>query len=115
MKSGFRSTELTFPVSSAGLCVPIELSKDKDKNWGVARLHVYKQDIWSTSNSKKQEFNTSSGDMRIFNLWKEKGEGQQREMDSSMSNDSLLMRLISQCKQIGIPPANGFKQQLLIT
>lgn len=54
--------------------------------------------------------------MRIFNLWdQEKGEGQQREMGSSKSRDSLLMRLVSQCKQIDIPPDNGFKQQLLLT
>lgn len=64
--------------------------------------------------SKNQEFNTSSGDMRIFNLWdQEKGEGQQHETGCSQSKDSLLMRLISQHKQIGIPSANGFKQQLL--
>lgn len=50
------------------LHVPMELSTDKvfillQEELRGARLHVYKQAIWSTSKSKKQEFNTPSGDV----------------------------------------------------
>lgn len=53
--------------------------------------------------------------MRIFNLWDQgKGEGQQCEMGPSKTKGSLLLTVISQCKQIAIPSANGSEQQLLL-